>query len=188
MNLVVMGILSFSATNIDDFLLLIFFFSKPQFNFRKVVLAQFLGISTILGLSLWSAYLGDLLVPREKLNLLGLIPLCLGLKNTFSHYIYRSKDRPVNPTFGSGVLGLTAVVVANGGDNLGVYIPIFATSSGMDQIGIISVYLVMTAVWCMIAYFLVKKSVAGLFMKRIEGIALSFVLIFIGLYILIGKD
>lgn len=81
----------------------------------------------------------------------------------------------------SEILAVAAVTIANGGDNLGVYIPLFAsTPSGITLYA--GVFAAMTAIWCALGYFLVKYSRSVI--RRYGHVALPFVLIILGLYIL----
>ena len=57
---------------------------------------------------------------------------------------------------GSQILAIAAVTIATGGDNLGAYIPVFASDRRVVIIyGI--VFVVMAALWCVISYKLVKN-------------------------------
>ena len=54
-------------------------------------------------------------------------------------------------------LSVTAVTFTNGGDNIGVYVPLFSKYNTGGQIsGLIVVFMIMTAIWCMVAYYFVN--------------------------------
>jgi cadmium resistance protein CadD (predicted permease) len=83
------------------------------------------------------------------------------------------------------VLAVASVTIANGGDNLGVYIPLFA--SQMSAVPLyVAVFAVMTAVWCALGYALVSNRWIGERASRLASRLLPFVLIGLGLYILSG--
>lgn len=75
------------------------------------------------------------------------------------------------------------VTIANGGDNLSVYIPLFASDFGLVPV-YAAVFALMTAVWCAAGYALVNNRVAGQLVQRHGSIVLPFVLMALGLYIL----
>lgn len=77
------------------------------------------------------------------------------------------------------------VTLANGRDNVGVYIPLFATAPGGIPI-YVAAFAVMTAVWCGLGYFVVNNPLLGAQMRRYGHVLLPLVLIALGLYILSG--
>ena len=77
------AIAAFAATDIDDLLVLILFFSDPTFPARHVVMGQFLGIGLLLAISLAGVFLA-LVVPPTIIALLGIAPISIGIKNCLS--------------------------------------------------------------------------------------------------------
>jgi cadmium resistance protein CadD (predicted permease) len=83
---------------------------------------------------------------------------------------------------------VTAVTVANGGDNIGIYIPLFA-STGLTGFGVtIGVFYLMVGVWCLFAYWLTRhRKIAALLEKYGEKIT-PWVLIMLGIHILLDGE
>jgi cadmium resistance protein CadD (predicted permease) len=82
-------------------------------------------------------------------------------------------------------LSVTAVTFTNGGDNIGVYVPLFSKYNTGGQIsGLIVVFMIMTAIWCMVAYYYVNHPLIASRIRRIGNIVLPFVLIGLGTFIL----
>jgi cadmium resistance protein CadD (predicted permease) len=82
-------------------------------------------------------------------------------------------------------LSVAAVTISNGGDNIGVYIPLFSKYNTVDQITVFtSVFIAMTAVWCIAAYYLVIHPLIASRIRRIGNIITPFVLIGLGIFIL----
>ncbi len=75
------------------------------------------------------------------------------------------------------------MTIANGGDNLGVYIPLFAGDASMVPF-YAGVFGVLTALWCFAGYLLVQNRMVGARIRRHGHVALPFVLIALGLWIL----
>lgn len=75
------GLIAFIATNIDDIIVLLLFFSQINADFRRrhIVIGQYLGFTTIVLASL-PGFFGGLIVPREWIGLLGLLPITIGVK------------------------------------------------------------------------------------------------------------
>ena len=75
---IVVGIMLFASTNIDDIFLTMAFFADPRLDRRAVVAGKFLGISLIVTVSIAAAACA-MAVPPEWVALLGFAPLGLGL-------------------------------------------------------------------------------------------------------------
>jgi cadmium resistance protein CadD (predicted permease) len=94
-----------------------------------------------------------------------------------------TRERGLEQRAHSEVLAVMGVTIANGGDNLSVYIPLFASSLGLIPV-YAAVFAVMTAIWCAAGYALVNNHVARQHVRQYGHLALPFVLIGLGLYIL----
>jgi cadmium resistance protein CadD (predicted permease) len=82
-------------------------------------------------------------------------------------------------------LSVTAVTFTYGGDNIGVYVPLISKYNTGGQIsGLIVVFMIMTAIWCMVAYYYVNHPLIASRIRRIGNIVLPFVLIGLGIFIL----
>jgi cadmium resistance protein CadD (predicted permease) len=80
-------------------------------------------------------------------------------------------------------LGVAAVTFANGGDNIGVYVPVFATT-GITKYVI--VFLVLVAVWCAAGHSFATRPAVARALSRWGHVVLPVVLIGIGVLILLG--
>ncbi|EYF08159.1 cadmium resistance transporter [Chondromyces apiculatus] len=184
--------LVFVSTNIDDILLLAAFFADPTFTRRQIVTGQLLGIGA---LTLGSALCALLAfaVPEGWLGLIGLVPLALGLRGLWALRPGArrdgdgdddSDDGPQRPrSQASGVLAVAGVTLANGGDNLGVYIPLFSSAPRLIPVHVV-VFVCLTLLWCALGYWLVNNPLLGARIRRYGGVLLPFVLIGLGLWIL----
>lgn len=178
------GVVVFASTNVDDILLLSAFFSDPSFPPRQIVIGQFVGIVALILASAACALLA-FVVPEGWIGLLGVAPLFLGLRGLWSLRREADADSDDRKPAGSRSrwLMVAGVTIANGGDNLGVYIPLF--SSGTRLIPVYTaIFMVMTGVWCGLGYALVSNPLLGTKIRRYGRVALPFVLIALGLWIL----
>ena len=80
------------------------------------------------------------------------------------------------------VAGVTA---ANGGDNLGVYVPVFTEQFSAIPT-FIAIFAVMTGLWCVGGNLLVNHRLLAATMRRLASRLLPWVLIVLGLSILAG--
>ncbi|WP_236053385.1 cadmium resistance transporter [Streptomyces musisoli] len=101
------------------------------------MLGQYLGFAAILAASVAAAF-GATFLPESAIPYLGFLPLALGLEaawQTWRHRGIEDDDRAAEEG-GPKALEVAAVTFANGGDNIGVYVPVFATAG----VGGMSVY------------------------------------------------
>lgn len=187
-----LGVVVFASTNIDDIFILMVFFANPAFRASHVVAGQYLGIAALTGVSMVGAMVA-LVIPDTYIGLLGLIPIVLGVRQLWA---LRSDGDSFNAlderehaavAAHSQVIGVSAVTIANGGDNIGIYVPLFASVDAARFGVMVAVFAVMTAVWCGIAYGLVHHSAAGASIRRYGHIVMPFVLIALGGYILVSQ-
>ena len=78
------------------------------------------------------------------------------------------------------VAAVAVVTVANGGDNIGVYAPLFATRSGADIAAIGVVFAGMTLVWLAVTGWLINHRTLGVPIRRYGRGVAPFVLIGLG--------
>lgn len=197
------GITSFVATNLDDIVILIIFFSQRSetFRIRHIVLGQYLGFTALVFASL-PGFFGGLILPKAWIGLLGLLPIGIGLyqlwqagedEEAVQTVSFEPNSpaaaRPFHPIFASLLATQTyhvaAVTVANGGDNIGIYVPLFASSSVPGLIVILITFLILIAVWCMIAYYFTRHPLIAAMVNRYGQAVVPYVLIGLGIFILI---
>ncbi|WP_437948419.1 cadmium resistance transporter [Sorangium sp. So ce296] len=180
------SVVVFVSTNIDDILLLSAFFADPGFTARQVVAGQFLGMAALVLASVACALLA-VRVPDGWIGLLGLAPLALGLRGLWALRRGPEADdddeKPPGGAAGFKALAVASVTIANGGDNLGVYIPLFSSTPGHVPLHA-AVFAVMTGALCALGHRLVHHPVLGSRIRRYGRAALPFVLIGLGLWIL----
>lgn len=184
----------YASTNIDDLLILAVFFADPQVRIGAVVAGRFLGLAVLVLASATAALLA-MAVPGEWIALLGLVPLALGLRllpalfsrggdsTEETQEALAGEHQPVRHGFFSQSVTVAGVTLANGGDNLGIYIPLFATAP-QTIVTYVVVFAVMTAVWCALGYLMVNNPLIGDRIRRHGHVLLPLVLIGLGLYIL----
>lgn len=203
---IITGIISFAATNIDDIVILMLFYAQADATFRKrhIVAGQYLGFTALIITSL-PGFFGGLIVPRPWIGLLGLLPIAIGIKQLVSRlddadtevqavttdFEQSSNSKPAVAILASVLNPQTykvaAVTVANGGDNIGIYVPLFA-SSDLTSLGVIlSMFFVLIGVWCYVAYRLTSLPAVANVLTRYGKALVPFVLIGLGIFILLDS-
>ncbi|BDA75198.1 hypothetical protein CAL7716_093640 [Calothrix sp. PCC 7716] len=76
----VTGFTAFTATNLDDLVILTLFFSQVNSTFhrRHIVIGQYLGFTLLVIVSI-PGFFGGLILPDRWIGLLGLAPIAIGL-------------------------------------------------------------------------------------------------------------
>jgi len=178
----------FAVTNVDDLVLLALFFGRAAGDrgaAARVVAGQYLGFAAILGASIVGA-LGVGLLPVAVIPYFGLLPLLLGVRAGWLAWRDRGDAEDEAPA-AVGVLAVAAVTFANGGDNIGVYVPVFATAGTGGLIVFAVVFLALVAVWCAAGRFLATRPTIARALSRWGHIVLPVVLVGIGVLILVGQ-
>ncbi|KAM3092927.1 cadmium resistance transporter [Phormidesmis sp. 146-12] len=189
------GIAAFVATNIDDLLILMLFFSQVNvaFHRRDIYVGQYLGFVAIVLLSL-PGFFSGLLISKPVIGLLGFVPIALGIRRLIwseDHEVQtvnlldnlnqkRLSNRLVSPQ----VFSVAAVTLANGGDNIGIYISLFASQNFASLSVILSVFFACVGVWCLVADWLSNHRAIAPILTRYSSVLGSIVLIGLGIYIL----
>lgn len=166
----------FAVTNADDLVLLTVFFANPRTRTSAIVTGQLIGIGTLTLASILIARLA-LHLPETWLPLLGLAPIALGIRQFFS-----SNDGKESFPPAVGCLAIAAITVANGGDNLAVYVPVFASAATLAVVVICSVFFVMTLAWCILARQMVAHPRWGANVQKVSNLGAPYVLILVGLW------
>jgi len=189
------GVTAFSATNIDDMILLTLFFSQVNATFRRwhIIAGQYIGFATLIILSI-PAFFGGLIVPRPLIGLFGLLPILIGIKCLLNFEAAEEEkgETPHNNSFLAKLISLqvysvAAVTVANGTDNISIYVPLFA-SSNLASLGVIlGIFYILIGVWCYVAYQLTRHPVVARILTRYGDAIMPFILIGLGIYILIDN-
>ncbi len=189
------GITAFSATNLDDIFILLLFFTQVDATFqrRHIVTGQYLGFAALVLISL-PGFVGNFFLPRDWIGLLGLIPIAIGLGHLLSTEEEETSTELASPG-DSFLQGLTspqtyrvaAITFANGGDNIGIYMPLFASSSWQSLLVILGVFFFLIGLWCYLAYKLARSKIIVENLTRYGDILVPFVLIGLGIFISIDS-
>ena len=183
---VITGAVTFAATNVDDIFVLMLFFSQVNSRLRPrhIVAGQYLGFTALVAISLLG-FLGGLLVPRAWVGLLGLAPIAIGMKKLLRMEVEREGGEEASGSSAKGVVSVAAVTFANGGDNIGIYTPLFANSGPARLAAMLGVFYLLLGTWCYAGYVITRHPVVARVLARYGHLAVPFVLIGLGIYILI---
>ncbi|MFM7265234.1 MAG: cadmium resistance transporter [Cyanobium sp.] len=150
------------ATTFDDNLYLTGFFAKVNRSFRPqhVVAGEILGFSLLILVSLAGLALGKLL-PTEWLGWMGILPILIGIRNLAGYLSVGNGDEqdrqasqlrykdfpgfaPRNPSIFEVIrdrrtYAVSLVTIANGSNNLSIYIPLFVSLRSAQLVIVVSI-------------------------------------------------
>ncbi len=191
------AVTAFIATNLDDMFILMSFFTRNEFSKVSVVMGQYIGILMLILISML-AYFFKFIIPPHYIALLGIFPIAIGLNHLWNleknnsnnisnkiKYTYKKDIVHDNSSLSIiNILKVATVTFSNGGDNIGVYAPLFASLS-ISQIFLTSAtFMMMVGIWCVISYIMVINKIIGYKLQEYGHIILPFVLITIGIGVL----
>jgi cadmium resistance protein CadD (predicted permease) len=186
LSLLGVGISAFVATNIDDTFVLILLFSIPSLLTRNVIIGQFLGIVLLVVISSSAALLA-LAIPAFVIGLMGFIPIIIGIKRLTN---FRGKPETIRAMKKEylSFLSVTAITISNGGDDIGVFTPLFAKYNTVAEVSVlISIFLIMTGIWCIVTFYFIRHPFVASRINVLSNAVTPFVLIGIGVYIIIDS-
>lgn len=185
--------LTFVATNVDDLLILVLLFSQVGAGFgrRHIVAGQTLGFAALVAASLALGVVGALVIPDAWLGLLGLVPIALGVKQLLDRDDDEAEAaRELVGGDGRGLLAaptfqVAALTIANGGDNVGVYVPLFARSSPAEILGTLAVFFALMGLLLLFGYRLTRQPRIAALTARYSHVLMPVVLILLGVAIIL---
>jgi len=205
------GLAAAVVTTFDDNIYLTGFFSEVNRTFRPkhVVVGELIGFTALISISLVGFLIG-LAISSDWIGLLGILPILIGLNNL--RLLIVNKDESVENKsanlkqnarfrgFDSRERSLldviqdrqtyrvSAVTISNGGNNLGIYIPLFASSSLKSLAVIIPICYLIICTWLFMSYNLTRTPGIALVLSRYASKLFPFVLMWLGLRIILDNE
>ena len=175
---IITAALAFIGTNIDDILVLTLLLTRADRRGRaRVGAGYFLGVLVLTVLSALAAF-GLRMIPGNRLRLLGLVPIVLGVRAAFARDDGGAQLRP-------SLVGAALITLGNGADNLGVYAALFSRASAPETALSAAVFLIMTILWLNLAGRLAAFPALRRFIEKRSRVLVPAVFVLLGLYILL---
>ncbi|HGK0801516.1 TPA: CadD family cadmium resistance transporter [Streptococcus pneumoniae] len=179
------------STSIDYLIILIILFAQLSQNKQKwhIYAGQYLGTGLLVGASLVAAYVVNFVPEEWMVGLLGLIPIYLGIRFAIvgedaeeeeEEIIERLEQSKANQLFWT----VTLLTIASGGDNLGIYIPYFASLDWSQTLVALLVFVIGIIIFCEISRVLPSIPLIFETIEKYERIIVPLVFILLGLYIM----
>ena len=179
------------STSIDYLIVLIILFAQLSQNKQKwhIYAGQYLGTGLLVGVSLVAAYVVNFVPKAWMVGLLGLIPIYLGIRFAIvgegeeeeeEETIERLEQSKANQLFWT----VTLLTIASGGDNLGIYIPYFASLDWAQTLVALLVFAIGVIIFCELSRVLSSIPLISETIEKYTRIIVPLVFIPLGLYIM----
>lgn len=180
------------STSIDYLIVLIILFAQLSQNKQKwhIYAGQYLGTGLLVGVSLVAAYVVNFVPEAWMVGLLGLIPIYLGIRFAIvgegeeeeeeEETIERLEQSKANQLFWT----VTLLTIASGGDNLGIYIPYFASLDWAQTLVALLVFAIGVIIFCELSQVLSSIPLISETIGKYKRIIVPLVFILLGLYIM----
>lgn len=209
--IIITALISFVCTNVDDIFVLMLFFSQINKSIKMyhIILGQYLGISILLIISIIGT-LGISIIPHEYVGLIGLIPIYLGI-NEYFRYKKESKNNElinqkedqdndlneiaekddnsittvIKKIINPSVFKVVSLTLANGGDNIGIYIPLFSNMNSIEILITIITFIFLIGLWCYIAKSLSEYNFIKNNIEKYKHIVIPIIFMGLGIFIIL---
>jgi cadmium resistance protein CadD (predicted permease) len=189
-SLIALAVAAFAATNVDNLFVLLAFVAEARGHKRRVIAGQYVGSLALIVIALGLAAMLQSL-PQGYVGMLGVLPIGVGLSKAWTRFGRRGAAQedaaPTTPPVeaGSAWWTVAGVAMANGSDNVAVYVPLYAGHSRIDCALISLIFVVMIGIWCAGAVWLVNHPLLGAPIRRYGTALLPFVLLVIGVSVIV---
>ena len=179
------------STSIDYLIILIILFAQLSQNKQKwhIYAGQYLGTGLLVGVSLVAAYVVNFVPEAWMVGLLGLIPIYLGIRFAIvgegaeeeeEEITERLEQSKANQLFWT----VTLLTISSGGDNLGIYIPYFASLDWAQTLVALLVFAIGVIIFCELSRVLSSIPLISETIEKYKRIIVPLVFIPLGLYIM----
>lgn len=169
--------------------------AKKPHTLRQILIGQYIGFAAILGITIAGAIGSSLLLPSAFAPWFGLLPIVIGLRAAINSWrsahggeaddeISESAEKIAQKPL--SIMAVAAVTFANGGDEIGVYLPVFVTASPQEIALYCSVFLVLVSAVVALARFVTSRPSVAEFLERFEVVLFPAVLIALGVGIIVS--
>lgn len=209
LSVALLAIAAYAATNIDNLFVLLAFLAEAGADRRRVVAGQYVGsLILIAGSLVFAALLTHL--PAGYVGLLGVLPIGVGLGKAWERFgpgnrrvghgaangdshqaapgVSALHDSRTPTGRGSSWWTVACMALANGSDNVAVYVPLYASHSPSERAFISLVFMAMTGLWCAAAAQLVAQPLLGAPIRRYGTALLPLILLVIGVSVITQND
>lgn len=184
MTLIIAATAIFISTSIDDLVLLLFFHSMADTKGKRlsILFGSLIGIGCLVAIGMVGAYFAQKMLEPWALGLLGLVPIALGIRMIVGPEAEEGSEGVAASR--SLLITVTLLTIASGGDNLGLYIPWFATLETGAMTVVLLVFFICCVLFWSMAGLLANQKHIKLLLTRFSRLLVPLVYLVLGATIL----
>jgi cadmium resistance protein CadD (predicted permease) len=153
----------------------------------KIAIGQAVGFTIIVAVSMIGFGVA-LVLPSEPIGFLGLLPIMLGVWKGYDLVIPPKEEDDANLAGMKSILIVALITLMNGGDNIGVYVPLFSQTKGPEIAVYVVVFYILLAVWLLAAWLILRqRHILKVFQKYAHS-AIPLLYVGLGVYIVIKSS
>lgn len=187
-NTLLTAIATYLAASIDEVPVLFMLYTKSSNRGKSkiITLSYFIGTFVLVGLGLMGALGLSLISQKWIIGLVGLVPLVMGIKVLLKGEDDDEEEEAMaaSQKYKTLAVQVLAITIGLGADDLGVYIPLFTTLTGLEILQMLLVFALCTAVLCLISYRLTKIEVLTDFIEKYERYIVGTIFAAIGIFVM----
>lgn len=187
--LIASAVATYIATSIDYLIILVILYAQKenQNHSRNILLGQYIGTGVLVAVSLIAAFGLHYIPDSWIIGFLGLIPIILGIRTAVHSEDDDESEDVVESSgkYNSLIISVAFITIASGGDNLGVYIPYFATLKASQLVIVVIIFAVLLLLLNWISKKLSDIKYIGETIEKYERIIVPIVFISLGIFILL---
>ena len=100
----------------------------------------------------------------------------------------QAQTSPFSSFLSPQTYSVSAITVANGSDNVSIYVPLFANSHLITLLIIICIFFLLVGVWCYVSYKLISQKNIANILSRYGNNFVPFVLVGLGVFIILESE
>jgi len=182
---IITAILAYLGTSMDELPVLFILFARGKSRHKPQVVAfgYLLGSLIIVSFCAFVSFVLGFVPERAWLGFLGLVPLALGLKVAIKGD-GDDDEASVNKKVSRWALvEIILITLSMGGDDLGVYIPLFASMNLNAILFNLGIYVLITLAFLALAWWMTSIKLLTAFLQKYERPVVAVIFILLGLYI-----
>jgi len=181
------AIAAYISTSVDEIPILFMLYTKKRSrgSARTITFSYFFGTLILISLGLLGAFGLGFIPQKWMMGIFGLVPLIMGIKAMITGDGDEEEGaEKAMQKYGSLGIQVLAVTFALGADDFGVYAPLFASLAGWEILVMIVVFILCTALLCLVSYKLTSIKPLSEFMEKYERWIIGILFSAIGIFIL----
>jgi cadmium resistance protein CadD (predicted permease) len=183
-----------ACSTFADLFILVTFFAEATTSANlsplKITIGQYLGFTIIVIISI-IGFSVSLTLSSKPIGFLGLLPILLGVWKLLEVIFPTKEEEKAAKAKIAGmksIFKVSVITLINGGDIIGIYLPLFSQSRGAEIVIYVVIYYILLGVWCFAAWLLMRQKRVLRLVEKYMNWVIPFFYMGLGIYITVKSD